>query len=457
MAAVKKNTKITKFRKHSFFNIGTLLFGTVFIYMVITAILYLTQKHVTSYEVKSGAITGNYRFHALALRQEEIVTATQSGSIRYLEREGNKVAADSTVCAINEHGSLEPVSIPDFSLNSKNVSRLHDAISNFTINYSDTRYQSTYDLKASVEGIISEFIEQNASEYISTRNQVHSPNSGFVIFNLDGFETVTEDDIQSDMFDSFNYSIQNLRSNQRVKAGDPVFKIITSEEWAIYFPIDERVYTELVDRTKIRFRFLKDNVTFTSPFSIVTNNGERFGRISVDSSLVRYATDRFLEIELVMNKKSGLKIPSSSIVERNFYKIPADFAIKNPDTEKEITIKVEHFEADGSSKTKYITANVYRYDKETKNYLVDKRLLSEGDYIVNEKSSSKRTQITEDSSQTLHGVYNINKGYCVFREITVIDENEEYCVVESNNIYGLAAYDYIVLDASQVTEDEIVY
>lgn len=57
----------------------------------------------------------------------------------------------------------------------------------------------------------------------------------------------------------------------------------------------------------------------------------------------------------------------------------------------------------------------------------------------------------------MHGVYNINKGYAVFREVTVIDENEEYCIVESNNTYSLAAYDYIVLDASEVTEDQIVY
>ena len=73
------------------------------------------------------------------------------------------------------------------------------------------------------------------------------------------------------------------------------------------------------------------------------------------------------------------------------------------------------------------------------------------------EGSAKRIQVQEKNAETLHGVYNINKGYAVFREVTIIDENEEYCVVESNNIYGLAAYDYIVLDATQVSEDEIVY
>lgn len=66
-------------------------------------------------------------------------------------------------------------------------------------------------------------------------------------------------------------------------------------------------------------------------------------------------------------------------------------------------------------------------------------------------------QIQEKDVETLYGVYNINKGYAVFREVTVIDANEEYCIVESNNLYGLAAYDYIVLNADEVTEDQIVY
>ena len=73
------------------------------------------------------------------------------------------------------------------------------------------------------------------------------------------------------------------------------------------------------------------------------------------------------------------------------------------------------------------------------------------------ENSSKQIQLLEKDVQILHGVYNINKGYAVFREITVIDENEEYCIVESNNIYGLAAYDYIVLNSQDVTEDQIVY
>ncbi|MCD7819141.1 MAG: hypothetical protein LUH07_08840 [Lachnospiraceae bacterium] len=454
---IKKSTsskKITKYKRYSFFNIGTLLFGLVFIYMIIMVVMYATQTHIISYEVTKGTLTGNYRYEALALREETIVTATQSGSVRYLEREGVKTSAGSTVCAIDESGSTVIQSVSDFSMTSDDEERLQDILSSFTINFSSDNFQKTYDLKASVEGLISEVIEENSDDSSITRNACYAPASGFVLYKIDGFEDIDESELTSSMFSQSNYSVTNLRSQSTVKAGDDLFKLVTSEEWALYFPVDSSLATELADSTTIKFRFLKDNVTFTTSFTIITNGDEMFGKITLDNSLVRYVTDRYLEIELVMNKKSGLKVPISAITSRSFYKIPEEYVIVNENTDDEITLTVETFGEDGSSIVKYVTATVYSYSDGY--YLIDKEVLSEDCYLQMENSSTRK-RLSEDDVETLYGVYNINKGYAVFREITIIDQNEEYCIVESNNTYGLAAYDYIALDASQVTDDQIVY
>ncbi len=37
------------------------------------------------------------------------------------------------------------------------------------------------------------------------------------------------------------------------------------------------------------------------------------------NSLVRYAKDRFIEIELLRIEQTGLKIPNSAITKKNFY------------------------------------------------------------------------------------------------------------------------------------------
>ena len=53
-------------------NVGTLMFGLILVYIIITLFLYLTQKHVASYEVVEGTISGNYRYSAIALKEEEV-------------------------------------------------------------------------------------------------------------------------------------------------------------------------------------------------------------------------------------------------------------------------------------------------------------------------------------------------------------------------------------------------
>lgn len=450
---LKKNKKITKYRRYPFLNIGTLLFGTVFIYMIICLFLYLTDTHITAYEVQRGSISGSYRFRALSLRTESIVNASQSGGVRYYVREGSKTSAGSTVCSINESGSTAPIAYSDFSMTSEDELRMENILSSFAMNFTDHAFNTVYELKSNVQTAISEIIQDSVDTPVYVRNQCTAPESGFVIYNIDGYESITDSDITSSMFDKSSYHVQNLRENT-VTAGDPLFKLITKEEWCLYFSVDDKLRTELADMETIRFRFLKDNVTFSAPFSIIQNGTETFGKISLSNSLVRYAEDRFLEIELIMNKKTGLKIPSSAIVQREFFKIPEEYVTKNSGTEKEVTLKVERYREDGSSYIKYLTANVYSYSDGY--YRIDRNLLSEGDSILMENSSN-RMQLQEKDVEILHGVYNINKGYSIFREVTVIDENEEYCIVSSNNIYSLAAYDYIVLNADEVVEDQIVY
>ena len=54
-------------------------------------------------------------------------------------------------------------------------------------------------------------------------------------------------------------------------------------------------------------------------------------------------------------------------------------------------------------------------------------------------------------------MYNINKGYADFKQINILYNNDEYSIVESNTAYGLNVYDYIVLDATTVSEDELIH
>ena len=451
--ANERSRKITSIRKFQALNIGTLMYGVVFVYLVIFLVAALTQKHITYYEVVRGTISGNYRFSALALHQETVVDAERSGQIQYYAREGIKSASGSVVCAIMDSADFRQITYENFDPQEEDLTRIRTLMSTFSMNFTPSNFQKTYDLESGITGALSEVTRDQDDDYISIQNRCYAPESGFVVYELDGFEETVADNLTPAMFNQNNYQVEDLREDSTVHLGDKIYKLITSENWQMYFPLNEKMASELSGIENIRFRFLKDNRDFAAPFRIISNETGFYGEISMSSSLVRYATDRFLNIELILNKKTGLKIPTSSIVDKTFYRIPEEFAIVNEDTAKEITLKVEQFNVDHSSTIRYIAANVYSHSDGF--YLINKSLLESGDFLLKE-DTAKRFELGDDQVTTLHGVYNINKGYAVFREVTITDQNEEYCIVKDDNIYGLSAYDYIVLNASEVNVDQII-
>lgn len=460
MAAKKQRKKIIKYRRLPGFNIGTIMFGIIFVYMVVCLVMYLTSDKVTAYEVTAGPLSGNYRFTALALKTEEVVSASHSGNVEYYAREGGKVGAGGSVYSLNEGGnaSVKAAASSGIELDAKSLSRVRSSMSAYASNYSNSAFQNVYNFKADIEGSILELASEAVIRQMETSgaaglvNFETAPEAGIVVYSIDGYENLTIEDVTAESFEQKNYKKENLRLNRQVSAGDPVYKLITDENWSLVIPLDQRLAAELADKTSVRFRFLRDGTSFNAGFSIVENDGAYFGKLDIGNSLSRFASDRFIEIELVLNRKSGLKIPNTAIAEKIFYKIPKEFATASDDTPGEVGILKETAAKDGSTSTKYIMATVY--DETDTAYLVDGTKLKQGDFVL-QKDSSKRYQIAE--TENVQGVYNINKGYAVFREIKIIDENEEYCIVEEGSTFGLAQYDHIVLDASTVKDEDIVY
>ena len=85
-----------KRNKHFNINIGTVIFGALFLYLVITVIIYLTADHITSYQVTSGPLSKNETYTALALRTEEVVHATTGGYVSYFASDSSKVGKNGT-------------------------------------------------------------------------------------------------------------------------------------------------------------------------------------------------------------------------------------------------------------------------------------------------------------------------------------------------------------------------
>lgn len=434
-------------------NIGTFIFGAIFIYMVISVILYLTADHIESYQVTAGPLAQNQTYTALALREEKVVTAAGSGYITYYARENSKVAKSGVVYTLGDskiEAAVEELSETDYS-------RIRSSIAGFSASFDSSNFYNTYNYKYELEGTILQYSGLTSKENGQVPQSVGgqavytAAQDGVILYSTDGYEDVTTDNLTADLFNQKNYSIKSLQSSRKVNAGDDIYKLITDEKWSLLIPLTDEQTVQLSGRKKIRVKFLKDDSTQVGDFAILTNDdGEFFCKITFNSGMIRYSNDRFLDIELVTNTKSGLKIPRSSIVTKDFYVIPKEYVTHSEEDgsagfNKKIT-------RDNKETSEFVQATIYREDET--NYYVDTSTFQEGDIII--KPDSQATYTVEET-KALEGVYSINKGYAVFRQISIIDQNDEYCIVETGTNYGIAQFDHIVRNGKTVKEDDILY
>ena len=89
----------------------------------------------------------------------------------------------------------------------------------------------------------------------------------------------------------------------------------------------------------------------------------------------------------------------------------------------------------------YEDDDYYYLDPMETDYTTGELKLTAGTYLLKEDSSDK---FAVGQKGSLQGVYNINKGYTQFRQISILAQNEEYTLVEEGTSYGLTVYDRIV-------------
>jgi len=159
-----------------------------------------------------------------------------------------------------------------------------------------------------------------------------------------------------------------------------------------------------------------------------------------------------LEIELLLSDDTGLKIPNSAIVDKEFYLIPEEFVTPEGDSGKGQVLR-QYVMENGEVSSKYYEISLYSYDEESAEYYVDASILDAENVLL--KKDGQDT-FTVSKRATLTGVYNVNNGYADFRQINILAQNEEYAIVKANTRYGLNVYDYIALNADTVHDDQFI-
>lgn len=458
----QNNRKILRFHGHPLhINIGILLFALVLIYFIVNILSYSFRSHVSGYEVQAGQIADTAGYTGLILRSEKVVNSTAAGSLNYYKKEGDNVAVRDRICSIDKDGSLSS----KITAAGKDVSKLSDedldgiqtSIASFSADYTSDSFYKVYNFKNSINSVLQEDLYLNAlknysdetSKAVSNRTFtfLRAADTGILALYSDGYESITPENFKASDYSPADYKKTDFKEQTTVKSGSPIYKLATSENWYIMVPITEKEKKTYADRSVLKVTFLQDSSSCYAAAKIISSGGKNFLRLSFNSSMVRYISDRYIDISIAINTSSGLKIPNSSVTSKEFFVIPKDYLTKGNDSSSQGVLK----HSAGSDTPEFTPVAIY--NETSKYYYIKEDSLEAGDTIQMPNSTR---QYTISKTASLKGVYNINKGYAVFKVIKVLSSNDEYSIVASGTDYGISLYDHIALNADQVSENQVI-
>ncbi len=458
----KKNKKIVKFHRVSQINIGVIIFLIIFIYLLYNVYVYFTTERVAVYEVSQGTIAENNVFTGIILREEKVYRTEESGYINYYNRNATKVGVSSYVYSIDKTGNfynnIRSQNNGQLFSDKNSYADLEKTASDYVNEYSNQNFYQVYNFQYDMEAELMKALNKTSLSSLESTSDSYqglhicqAAEPGIVVYNTDGFENLDLENLTKDVFDMSGYHKNNLMTREQVNAEDPAYKMITSEIWSLVIPVEQQYALELEKESNIKVKFKKNGGSAWGVSKILTKDDGSYLVLTFQNSVIRFATERYLEVELLLSDTEGLKIPNTSLTEKSFFLIPKEYLTKDESNSSNGVIR-RYKNEDGEIVTEFAPVVVAEETKDM--YYVAGDKLSAGDKIQKEKSDDIFPLREQES---LQGVYNINRGYAVFRKVKILYQNEEYAIIETGTNYGITLYDHIALEASEITENQIIH
>jgi hypothetical protein len=449
----QKNKKIVPIKRFNFVNI---VFLIIVIYLVAIALKYAMKEKVKIYQVVEGSLATENSFEGIILRSETPIVTTSEGTIKCYVQNKDVIGLNQPLYAIDSTGNVlsqqDSIGISNSSLTKDNLTLLKGYMTSYSITYNNSNYSDVYNFKNQLQSVVNEISSQiNEEENTDTSSlEVEKASqSGIVMYMSDGYESLTAKKITEDSFNTSDYKATYISTGTKVEASTTVAKIISGQDWQIVIKLTEEQAQHYKDSKEVTVYLKKIDTTADATMEIFTDStGKSYATLSMNRYMASYLDNRFISIEIDNEANSGLKVPVSAVITKDFYIIPEEF-VKVDEESDGYGIYLK----DSNDSVSYKVLDVY--NKSAGYYYVDNELLEKGDTLVKSKKSKKTFTVGEMKS--LNGVYNVNKGYAVFKEVQIVDKNDEYYIIKSDDSYGLATYDRIVLNATSIDEDQFLY
>lgn len=443
----KKNIDNKSYGKKTKFVFPTFVMGFILsCYIALSLFMYITRNNITVYEVNSGTVSNAEKVKGKIFRNETVYKAGENGYLNCLVYENTRISKNTLMYLITNDNNIVNKNI---SLSTENYKDIKKKVAQSYSDFSDYNYQSIYNFKLNLNNYINELVRDNTFSEIQSGTTItaldaaYSQSAGVISYQIDGHE--------NDLMSGFSPKDVNITSyfdiaqnGKFVSKGDNLLKIVSNDKWFVVFEGKNNRYDGyLQKRIKINFPN-KGFVTYAKLSKVSAQGGREFYCLEFDEYIEQFMDRRILDFEMVFNEVNGLKIPSKAIAEKECFAIPKDYLILDDEGSGSF-YKWEN----GTPVS--IDVDISKED-DSYYYIANNEKLNIGDILY--KSPTEKMEIK--SFTKIYGAYNVNKGYAVFRNIEVLNTNNDYAIIKKGTSFGLSDYDRIVYDAKKVSEGEFI-
>ncbi|HBZ03238.1 MAG TPA: hypothetical protein DEO83_05430 [Lachnospiraceae bacterium] len=464
----RKNSNVIKLSRAARLNSAFIIFGIILVYVVASVIKSVSKEPITTYKVSSSNINNNIICDAIALRKENEVTTSKSGYLIYFVRDGDKIKKNAPVCTVDETGNvINSIKAAGESEKGNELFTRADyinirtTIDTYKSAYSDEKFYNLYNFKSEIESkvmdlssqVMMEQIQKGGAAVSSTVQTINAGESGVVSYYIDGFEKKTPETLSVEDFNQANYKKTSLKTGDILDSGSVAYKMTADENWHIVCMITNEQAKSLQEEEKVKFSINNSPNDIRSKFTLIPRGDYTFLVIQLNKYMVDYISERFLKVEIILNKFEGLKVPNTALLEKEVYKIPKDDIDNDKESGKK-HVKVLRYDdaTNGDASEKDVDLIVYKSDEDY--YYVDKDAFNDTDILLAGKKRSQKPVMSLERDK-MNGVYLANTGIADFTEVEVVKSQDEFTIINDDGY--LKEFDNIVLDSSEVYENQTLY
>ena len=231
----KKNNNVTKLHYMPRFNVGILLLIVVFVYLIISVVLYMTKDKVLTYEVSAGQLVSDNTFSGVIIVDETVENSSVAGYVKYFLNDNERAGVQTLIGIVDETGTVASsltADLADGVIDSSTINTIGHKLVNFSKSFNAHSYYETYNVLDNIEAIVNgynaEYMVDNLADLIGEGNNfvhiIKPAESTMVSYYVDSLYGITADMVTASSFDTENYSITNLRNRELVGVGDALYR-----------------------------------------------------------------------------------------------------------------------------------------------------------------------------------------------------------------------------------------